>query len=130
MKTNVANISFFPYVPAIRQTNFLINIGPDDRGLLPDADVERILELGVRIKSAYGTPANFSDFEKQGDTYSITHNEAGPTDEWNIPKETNLTNCVVIEEDLTNGQKVESFSIYGYLPRYRHKKILLFLSVR
>ena len=45
-------------------SNFLINIGPDNRGLLPDADVERILELGVRIKAAYGTAANFSDMEK------------------------------------------------------------------
>ena len=43
-----------------------------------------------------------------------------------MPYEDRLTNCVVIKEDLSNGQKVESFSVYGYLPGYRHKKILLF----
>ena len=32
----------------------------------------------------------------------------------------------MIKEDLTDGQSVESFSVYGYLPEYRHKKILLF----
>ena len=32
----------------------------------------------------------------------------------------------VLQEDLTNGQSVESFSVYGHLPEYRHKKILLF----
>ena len=107
-------------------SNFLINIGPDNRGLLPEADVKRILELGARIKAGYGIPANFTEMEKQGDTYTITHKEAGPTDEWKKPSERNLTNCVVIKEDLSNGQKVESFSIYGYLPAYRNKKILLF----
>ena len=107
-------------------SNFLINIGPDNRGLLPDADVKRILELGARIKAGYGTPANFGEMEKQGDVYTITHKEAGPTDEWKKPSEKNLTNCVVIKEELSNGQKVESFSVYGYLPNYRHKKILLF----
>lgn len=107
-------------------SNFLINIGPDNRGLLPDADVKRILELGERIKAGYGTPANFGEMEKDGDTYTITHNEAGPTDEWKMPHERKLTNCVVIKEDLSNGQKVESFSVYGYLPVYRDKKILLF----
>ena len=29
-------------------SNFLLNIGPDNRGLLPDADAKRLLELGER----------------------------------------------------------------------------------
>ena len=106
-------------------SNFLINIGPDNRGLLPNRDVERILELGKRIKASYGTPANFGDMQKDGDTYTITHNDVN-NEEWKLPLEKNLTNCIMIKEDLTNGQSVESFSIYGYLPRYKHKKILLF----
>ena len=35
-------------------------------------------------------------------------------------------NCISIKEDLTNGQKIESFRIYAYLPYYKHKKILVF----
>ena len=106
-------------------SNFLINIGPDDRGLLPEADTKRILELGERIKAGYGTPCPFSDFEKDGDVYTITHKVPGKP-EWKIPTEDLLSNCVMIKEDLTDGQSVESFSVYGYLPEYRHKKILLF----
>lgn len=106
-------------------SNFLINIGPDNRGLLPDADVNRILELGERIKSSYGTSANFTDMEKDGNTYTIVNKDAA-TQEWKIPSSKNLTNCIMIKEDLANGQKVKSFSIYGYLPAYKHKKVLLF----
>ena len=106
-------------------SNFLINIGPDNRGLLPDADVKRILELGERIKASYGKAANFEEFTKDGDTYTMTYNEPN-IENWRLPLEDRLTNCIVLKEDLTNGQKVESFSIYGYLPGYRHKKILLF----
>lgn len=108
-----------------RGSNFLINIGPDNRGLLPDADVERILELANRIKAAYGTPAPFTEPVKNDNTYVIEHSDVSHPD-WKIPKEENLSNCIMIKEDLTNGQSVESFSIYGYLPAYKHKKVLLF----
>ncbi len=106
-------------------SNFLINIGPDNRGLLPDADVKRILKLGERIKEAYGEPMPFTEPTKDGDVYTIVHNEVNEPD-WKMPKEERLSNCIMIKEDLTNGQSVESFSIYGYLPNYKHKKILLF----
>lgn len=107
-------------------SNFLINIGPDSRGLLPDADVKRILELGERIKASYSTPVPFTEPSKDGDVYTIVHTESDEPDWKTIPKEERLSNCVMIKEDLSNGQLVESFSIYGYLPAYKHKKILLF----
>ncbi len=106
-------------------SNFLINIGPDNRGLLADADVERILELGERIKASYSTPVAFNDYTKDGDVYTMVHSAVG-TPDWNKPLESHLSNCLMIMEDLTDGQSVESFSVYGYLPEYRHKKILLF----
>jgi alpha-L-fucosidase len=106
-------------------SNFLLNIGPDARGLLPEADVLRLGELGERIRASYGTPANFSDPVQEGNIYTIVHNELGDAD-WKIPKTERLTNCLMITEDLTKGSFVKSFSIYGYLPRYTKKKILLF----
>jgi len=39
-----------------RNTNMLLGITPDNRGLLPDADVARMVELGEAIRAAYGTP--------------------------------------------------------------------------
>ncbi|WP_441943690.1 alpha-L-fucosidase [Paenibacillus sp. 2TAB23] len=34
----------------------LLNAAPDSRGLIPDAEVKRLLELGDEIKRRYGTP--------------------------------------------------------------------------
>ncbi len=101
-------------------SNFLLNIGPDFRGLLPDADAQRFLALGERIKSAYGTPKSFSAPVKEGDTYTIVKEGN------NGPSENNLSNALVITEDLKNGQKITSFSVYAYLPVYEHKKVQVF----
>ena len=108
-----------------RGSNFLLNIGPDNRGLLPDADVKRVLELGKRIRDAFGNPLSYTDVTKNESTYYIRHNEAD-SNEWKIPKEERVSNCLVLSEDISKGQRINSFSIYGYLPHYKHKKVLLF----
>lgn len=106
-------------------SNFLLNIGPDNRGLLPDIDVTRVLELGARIKESYGNPLPYSDSVKDGDIYTISHPDCG-TEDWYVPRMSRLSNCIMIQEDLANGPSVTSFCIYGYLPNYTKKKILLF----
>ncbi len=102
-------------------SNFLLNIGPDNRGLLPEADAERFLALGKRIRVSYGQPLDFSAPVKEGDTYIITHKEMDEPS-WEMPTENHLSNTIVISEDLTNGQKITSFSVYAYLPHYKKKK--------
>jgi len=106
-------------------SNFLLNIGPDNRGLLPEADAERFLALGKRIRTSYGQPLDFSAPVKEGDTYIITHKEMDEPS-WEMPTENHLSNTIVISEDLTNGQKISSFSVYAYLPHYKKKKIQVF----
>ena len=106
-------------------SNFLLNIGPDNRGLLPDADVKRFLELGDKIKKAYGQELPYTDIEKAGDTYTMVHKELENSD-WENPDTAKLSNTVVLREDLTKGQKIESFSVYAYLPHYQDKKIQVF----
>lgn len=106
-------------------SNFLLNIGPDNRGLLPEADTERFLALGKRIRASYGQPLDFSAPVKEGDTYIITHKEMDEPS-WEMPTENHLSNTIVISEDLTNGQKISSFSVYAYLPHYKKKKIQVF----
>jgi hypothetical protein len=54
----------------------------------------------------------------------MSHTELA--EHWIIPKEERLSNCLMLKEDLTNGQSIRSFRIYGYLPHYQRKKILLF----
>ena len=106
-------------------SNFLINIGPDFRGLIPDADAKRFLELGERIKRSYGTSLEYTAPVKDGNTYTITHCDVDKPD-WEVPTKDKLSNALVISEDLTNGQKITSFSIYAYLPHYKSKKIQVF----
>ena len=105
-------------------SNFLLNVGPDFRGLLTDADATRLLELGERIKSSYGEPRSYSAPVREGDSYFITHTEVSDPD-WLMPMHHRLSNCLVVCEDLTDGQSIESFSVYGYLPKYGKKRILL-----
>ncbi|MDQ8737621.1 alpha-L-fucosidase [Paenibacillus sp. LHD-38] len=37
-------------------TTLLLNVSPDNRGLLPEADVSRVLELGAEIRHRFGNP--------------------------------------------------------------------------
>lgn len=106
-------------------SNFLLNVGPDNRGLLPDADVNRVLELGEKIKRVFSTPCEYKEPIKAGNTYVIEHREADAPD-WYLPEKRRLSNCLAIKEDLTNGQSVTHFKIYAYLPAYKHKKVLVF----
>ncbi len=106
-------------------SNFLLNIGPDRRGLLPEEDTERFLALGERIRASYGQPLDFSAPIKEGDTYTVNHEEMNEPS-WEIPAEKNLSNTIVISEDLTQGQRITSFSVYAYLPRFKKKKIQVF----
>ena len=108
-----------------RGSNFLLNIGPDNRGLLPEADTKRVLELGEKIRTSYGKALNYSAPVKDGNTYTVIHNEVENPD-WEHPNVENLSNTLVISEDLTDGQKITSFSVYAYLPHYRAKKIQVF----
>ena len=107
-----------------RGSNFLLNIGPDNRGLLPDADTKRLLELGERIRNSYGNPLPYTEPLRDGDIYTMSHTELKQN--WRIPKEERLSNCLMLKENLQNGQSIRSFRIYGYLPHYQQKKILLF----
>lgn len=108
-----------------RGANFLLNVGPDDRGLLPDADAHRLQELGEKIRAAFGKPLPYTVAEKNGNVYTVRHAEADSED-WIVPRKERLSNCLVLKEDLSNGQHITSFRIYGYLPVYKKKKILLF----
>jgi alpha-L-fucosidase len=48
------------YYSVGRGANFLVNIGPDRRGLLPEKDCERLRELGAWIKNSFASPISSS----------------------------------------------------------------------
>jgi alpha-L-fucosidase len=109
--------------------NFLINIGPDRRGLLPDVDARRLLEFGKEIKRRFSQPIP--------STWETTENGI----DIKLDGE-RLINHVVLAEDLKDGESIRAFTLYIksriiYRPAcvyigaaVGHKRIITFPSIR
>ena len=75
-----------------RGANFLINIGPDRRGLLPEKDRTRLLEFGEALRKRFEAPVSVSFAEtEQGGVIEL--------------EEPALVRCLVAAEDLSAGEK-------------------------
>jgi len=82
-----------------RNANMLLGIVIDDRGLVPEADVKRLNELGNEIKRSFSNPV--------GET-------AGSQNNLEISFDAPQTlNHVVIQEDITTGENVREYNLYG-----------------
>lgn len=87
------------YYSVGRGSNLLLNISPDRRGRLPEADKKALLAFGQRIK------ADFSDFAPC---------ECIPEDgKLTLRTELQLINHAVLEEEIT-GEEIENFRIKVY----------------
>ena len=80
-------------------SNFLVNIGPDRRGLLPEVDALRLLEFGNDIKQRFANPIPSALKEEEGGVSVVLDKEQ-------------LVNHLVIQEDLTDGESIEEFMVY------------------
>ena len=109
-----------------RGANFLINIGPDKHGLLPEKDVQRITEFGNRLKARYGQALPFGDAEKTADNEWSIAMDGFSTERGEGEKANALVNRVVIREDLTDGESIEEFRLYAHMPAYRSKRVCLY----
>ena len=114
-----------------RGANLLVNIAPDRRGLLPEADAARFVAFGQKVKRLFEKPlATIAQTVRTGDTYTVT-----------LPDQT-LVDHVILEEDLTEGGRIRAFTVsihpYPYgrpIPVYLgqtvgHKHICHFPAVR
>ncbi len=99
-----------------RGANLLLNIAPDKTGLLPKEDVARAKEFGAEIRRRYEYALHFSNVEQNGDHWEI-HAE-DPT----------YVDAVIIEEDITEGEAIESFRIICGTPQYR-KPICVYMGM-
>ncbi len=91
------------YYSVGRGANLLINVAPDRRGLLPEKDAARLVEFGEKVKKMFGKSiAGLAETTKNGDVYTVDL------------KETTLINHVILEEEMSDGEKIESFEIYIY----------------
>ncbi len=109
-----------------RGANFLINIGPDKHGLLPEKDVQRITEFGNMLKARYGQALPFGDVEKTADNEWSIAMDGFSTERGAGEKANALVNRVVIREDLTDGESIEEFRLYAHMPAYRSKRVCLY----
>ncbi len=83
-----------------RGCNLLLNVGPDTRGLLPEADVDRLSELAAELRRRFGTPLG----EAQGPAQRL---------QVDLPRPTPV-NHALIREDIAQGERVRQFRILAH----------------
>jgi alpha-L-fucosidase len=84
----------------------LLNIPPDRRGLIHEIDVQRIKELSEYINKTFAT--NYVEKGKQDWAAQV-----GESKEYDV-KPGAMVNTLLIQEDITKGQRVEDFLVEVY----------------
>ena len=88
------------YLSVGRGANLLLNVGPDRRGLLPEADRKRVLEFGEEIRRRFGSP------------FATTEDGEFTETGWEYKgQRTFFVDHVVLQEDLVQGEAVRRFAI-------------------
>lgn len=78
-------------------TNLLLNVSPDDRGLLPEADMRRVLELADYIRRTFAQPLG----ETGGPGYELML-------EWQAPQ---TFDHAVLMENIAEGERVREYEL-------------------
>ena len=78
----------------------LLNVSPDDRGLLPEVDAKRLLEFGEEIRRRFSHP--LAEIEGCGEMLELELTEAAMIDQ------------VVLMEDIAYGERVRQYILEIY----------------
>ena len=84
-----------------RNTNMLVGIVVDSRGLVPEADVKRLKEWGAQIQKFYGSPLK-AETEFSGEV---------ATAKFESPK---VVDRAVIQEDIAFGERILEYKLEGF----------------
>ena len=88
------------YVQTVgRNTNMLLGIVIDDRGLVPEADVQRLAEFGNEIKRNFSNSLGVTN--GKGKLFKINFKSA------------KIVKYVVIQEDIAKGERIREYDLYG-----------------
>ncbi|GIO31335.1 MULTISPECIES: alpha-L-fucosidase [Paenibacillus] len=79
----------------------LLNISPDNRGLLPDADAARVIEFGDEIRRRFGQ--SIGQTQGEGTELLLALNHIQPV------------NHVVLMEDIAQGERVQEYVLEAYV---------------
>ena len=85
----------------------LLNVPPDTRGRLHEADVEQLRQFGTYIGNTF-------DNEKLIDGDIPWKARSGASREYNIIPDESI-NTVMLQEDIRKGQRVEKFIVEGFI---------------
>lgn len=82
-----------------RNTNMLLGIVIDDRGLVPDSDIKRMKEFGEAVKKSFSNP--LAETSGTGNSYELN---------LKFPQKINY---VVIQEDISKGEQIRKYVLKG-----------------
>jgi len=82
-----------------RNTNMLLGIVVDNRGLVPDADVKRLSEFGQNVKRLFSEPLGST--AGNGNLFTINF------------KSPQSVRYVVVQEDISKGERIREYNLYG-----------------
>ena len=84
----------------------LLNIPPDLRGLINENDVQRLKEFSGYLKNTFAR-----NYVLKGN--EARHGTSGTVRQYDIQKDA-LVNAFMIQEDISKGQRIESFLVEAY----------------
>lgn len=84
----------------------LLNIPPDLRGRINESDVQRLKEFSGYLKKTFAR-----NYVLKGD--EAWHGTSGTAREYDVQKDA-LVNALMIQEDISKGQRIESFLVEAY----------------
>ncbi|MCK9618777.1 MAG: alpha-L-fucosidase [Lentimicrobiaceae bacterium] len=82
-----------------QNTNMLVGIVVDSRGLVPDEDMKRLEEFGQEVKKQFSVPLGATS--GKGNVFTIRFKLPQPV------------NYVVIREEISKGERVREYNLYG-----------------
>jgi alpha-L-fucosidase len=109
-----------------RNSLLLLNFAPDRRGLIPDIDIQNVramrafidstfsvnLAQGAKVSSVSGEK-NLSDLlDNDNKTFWKPDQGTTATIDFDLP-EVREFDCIMLQENFRNGQRVESFGVYA-----------------
>jgi alpha-L-fucosidase len=83
--------------------NTIINLPPDNRGLIPDDIVAAAKKFGNEIKKRFSNPIAETKALKKGNVVEL---------KWEIPKK---INTIVLMENIENGQKIAKYTLEAFV---------------
>ena len=93
------NLMNMYYKSVGRNSSLIMGLTPDDKGLLPQPDVERLKEWGDEIKRRFGTPLAKTSGKGKRVTLKL--------------EKTETINHFSIQEDIAKGERVREFKVEG-----------------